>query len=73
MGSVNYNLFEEMIQTEGVERTAFGISVSDSDEAVHIHDVSSVRSDACRIYETMIRNYVTPVHAKYIVEDMIAG
>ncbi|MDO5559544.1 MAG: DUF6514 family protein [Oscillospiraceae bacterium] len=72
VGSVNYDLFEEQIETDGEQRTAYGITVSDSCETVDIHDVSTVQEKASMIFETMIRNFVTPVHAKYIVEDMLA-
>lgn len=67
MGSTIYRLFEE----ENDVKT-YGISVMSENDHEEIHNVTATYETAYNIYETLIRNAVSPVHLKYVITDLIS-
>lgn len=65
-GNFLYELFEE-----GDEQKTYSISVSSDKESSFVHDITTIYEKAYEIYESLIRNYVSPLHMEYIITDMI--
>ena len=66
-GNNTYDLFAE--DSDGVR---YGISVISAEESAVIRDITTIYEKAYDIYETLIRNYVSPLHAECIITDLIS-
>ena len=57
---------------EGTDDKRYGITVTSENESVSICDITTVFEKAYEIYELLIKNFVSPIHTKYIITDMIS-
>ena len=66
-GETVYSLFEE-----GETPKTYGISVKDRNDLSEIHDITTIYQKAYEIYETLVRNTVSPLQTGYIISDLIS-